>query len=517
MNSNQIPANDSVQDYERLKSALVSLISHELRTPLTYVSASLEMIEIALETPDMQAEIRRFLNIIAQGVKQLHTTIDELLLFSNLENALPEQQAVAIHEAVDLRNLTCEVVNILKPSYQAKKQVLEVSIQENLPPLTTDSGKLSEVLIQLLSNAIKFTPTGGHIRIMVIGTESHLTVIISDNGPGIPAEIRQWIFDPFFQQEDPLIREHGGLGLGLTLVQRLCHLLGGELRLEVEAPPQTGTTFVLELPRVNPIFQKHQEMRQMLSELKLLTRANAEKEAQLQGLKGQLLQYTEALTLATQSNQQKQGALENMYVEMIQGLAFALETRDPYTRGRARRIFSCADLLAEALGLSSQERDTLEKACLLCDLGYIGIPDQILHKNQQQNLSAEEIHQIQSHPMIGAELLKHIQAFDSIVPLVLSHHENWNGSGYPQGLRGEEIPLLARIIRLADAFEAMISDRAYRRPRDPESALGEIEAASGIQFDPELVKLFIGLWQTGRLQPFISSLESNSSEKGDSV
>jgi len=517
VNSEQLPnSNDSAEDYERLKSSLVSLISHELRTPLTYVSASLEMIEIALEVPEMQAEVKRFLNIIGEGVKQLHHTIDELLLFSNLEKESPDKLKIQIRENIDVQELVCEVVNVLKPTFQAKKQVLEISIQEHLPPLITDSGKLFEVMVQLLSNAIKFTPQGGHIRIMVIGSEQMLTFIVSDNGPGIPASLREKIFNPFFQQEDHLIREHGGLGLGLTLVQRLCNILGGQLRLDVEEGKYTGSTFILEIPRINPVVQKNQEMQQMLADLKNLTRSNAEKEEQLMGMKKQLLEYTSALNLASQSNLQQKQEMEKMYVEMIQGLAFALETRDAYTRGRSHRIAGYAELIATELNLPQKERDTLLKACLLCDIGYIGIPDTVLQKDQLQGLSEADIEQIKTHTRMGAQMLNHIQAFEEIVPLVRSHHENWDGSGYPEGLKGEAIPKLARIIHLADAFDAMLSDRAYRQRYQPEYVVDEIKKHSGTQFDPDLAKLLNRLWQTGKLQPVISALVPNLSVKGDS-
>jgi HD-GYP domain-containing protein (c-di-GMP phosphodiesterase class II)/nitrogen-specific signal transduction histidine kinase len=511
------PSNLSASEYERMKASLVSLISHELRTPLTYVSASLEMIEIALETPEMQGDIHRFLTIIDQGVKQLHSTIDELLLFSNLEANPPEKVPAAIHEAVDPQELICEIVNILKPTFQGKKQVVEVSIQENLPLLTTDLGKLSEVLLQLLSNAIKFTPQEGHIRVMVIGSEKLLTVMISDNGPGIPEKIREAIFNPFYQQEDHLTREHGGLGLGLTLVQRLSNLLGGRLSLEVEEGKQTGSTFILELPRVNPIYVKHQQMTQMLADVKALSHSNAEKEAQLQGLKAQLLEYTEALDQASQSNRAQQNEIEKMNVDMINGLASALEARDPFIRGRSQRIGAYAHLLAEALQLDGNQCDTLAKGCLLSDIGYIGIADAVLKKDHLQSLSEEEVRMIQSHPRIGVQMLKHIKAFEPIVPLVMYHHENWDGSGYPEGLKGQEIPLLARIIRVADAFDAMLSDRAYRQRFAPDYAVAEIDKCSGTQFDPELAKLFTRLWHTGVLEPVVSSFASNLLEKGTAL
>jgi HD-GYP domain-containing protein (c-di-GMP phosphodiesterase class II)/nitrogen-specific signal transduction histidine kinase len=514
VNSNPLDFSQPASDeYERLKSVLVSLISHELRTPLTYVSASLEMIEIALETPDNQAEIRRFLNIIAQGVKQLNSTIDELLLFSSLENASPRSDGERLVQ-VNVQELVCEVINTFKPSYQAKKQVFEVSIQEDLPPLTIDPGKLSEILVQLISNAIKFTPVGGHVRIIVIQLKDMLKILVSDNGPGVPEDIRERIFNPFYQREDHLIREHGGLGLGLTLVQRLCHAIGAQLRMDVEEPPYSGTTFILDLPQIDPTFQKNQDMRQVLEEVRQLAESNAEKEEQLVGLKGQLLHYTEALRQASRSSQQQQETINRIYEDMLQGLAFALESRDAYTRGRSRRMALCADLLAQQLNLDPQTRNQLEKACVLCDIGYIGIPDQILHKPQRLKLNPAEITQIQSHTRIGSEMLRYIEAFEPIAPIIMSHHENWDGSGYPQGLHAQQIPLLARIIRLTDAFEAMISDRAYRRPLPPEKALQQIEKGSGTQFDPELVTLFSGLWHSGQLQTVISAPEFTVPEKG---
>lgn len=495
------------REFERLKTSMVSLISHELRTPLTYISASLEMLEMAYENPDLQGEVKRFLKIIDQGVKQLNASIDELLTFSSLENEAsgpPAHSGDLNIQAVNLQQLVLEVVNILKPSYTHKKQVLEVAIAEDLPELRVDSSKLSEILLQLLSNAIKFTPTEGHIRVLVVQNDSGFQIVISDTGPGIPPEIHSLIFDPFYQCEDYLIRENGGLGLGLTLVQRLCHAIGARLDVLPEEGLYTGTNFVVHLPqRQSP---ESNDLQQAMTEMQKLSRSNAEKDKELNSLKTLLLKYTDDLQRAHQSNEQKQSALENMYFDMMSGFAAALEVRDPFTRGRSQRLASYAQMLAEELELDHADQQHLQQACLLCDIGYLGISDEVLHKANSESLSPEEQQHIRTHPLLSAEMLSNLQIFEPVVPLILHHHENFDGSGYPKGVAGTEIPFLSRIIRVVDAFDAMVSDRSFRPRFTPAYAIREIQQHSGSQFDPEIVKLFTDLWKMGRLEILLADL-----------
>lgn len=497
-----------LNDFERLKSSLVSVISHELRTPLTYISASVEMLEISIGDPKMQNEVKRFLNIVAQGVKQLNTIIDDLLLFSNLERDSGQSLPSQIREKVALKSLIYDVVNALKPSVQGKSQHLEVKVADDLPALTTDSGKLSEILLQLLSNAIKFTPQQGHIQLRVAQDDQTILISVTDDGPGIPPEIHQQIFNPFFQREDYLVREHGGLGLGLTLAQRLCNFISAELRVTSE--PGKGSTFTLSLPIVNPLFEQHQEMESLLSSMNELSQSHAQQEAHIFNLKKQLFRYSEELRSAYQTNEQKQTELEHVYVDMMKGFASALEARDPYTKGRSQRLAHYARLLADELGLTREECDWLEKGCLLCDIGYIGIADNILHKDHDQILTEEEILHIQLHPKIGAHMLKDVRVFEHVIPLILYHHENWDGSGYPHKLKGDSIPYLARIIRLLDAFDAMISDRSYRPRQTPDYAIQEIKKCAGAQFDPGLVTLFTSLWEDGKIKNALAHIQGES-------
>lgn len=488
-------------EFERLKTSLVSLLSHELRTPLTYISASIEMMEIAIEEPSMKEEMHNFLNIMARGVKQLNTIIDDLLLFSTLEKTPTNKQASQVHEGINIKDLVHDVVAALKPSLQAKKQNLSLVCNEELPELTIDSGKVSEILVQLLSNAIKFTPGEGQVSIQIILQEQHIQVDIIDSGPGIPQEIQEQIFQPFFQQENHLIREHGGLGLGLALAQRLCGSIGA--RLSVSSQLEQGATFTLLLPLVNTLFKQNQEMSHLLDEVRSLSQSHEKKDEHIHQLKQQLWQNAENLKSAYQSAEEKQQELDNVYIDMMKGFAAALEARDPYTKGRSQRLASYAELVATACNMKDEEKEWLRKGCLLCDIGYIGISDDILNKSGFEPLTEEEFQHIKLHPRLGMQMLKDIKAFEPLLPIIQYHHENWDGSGYPEGLKADDIPYMARIVRLVDAFDAMLSDRAYRSRFSPEYALKELHKFSGTQFDPELVNIFDQLWEDGRLKQLL--------------
>jgi len=183
---------------------------------------------------------------------------------------------------------------------------------------------------------------------------------------------------------------------------------------------------------------------------------------------------------------------QRLLVSGLRTLAAALDARDPYTRGHSERVTAYALRLAEFLGLSRGERELLERACLLHDIGKIGIRDAVLLRPGP--LDEEAWEQMRRHPVIGAEIVAQMEPRRLTEPVrlaVLHHHERWDGSGYPSGLAGEEIPLLARFIALADSFDAMTSDRPYRPARDRKAALAEIRNCAGRQFDPELAALFV--------------------------
>ena len=180
--------------------------------------------------------------------------------------------------------------------------------------------------------------------------------------------------------------------------------------------------------------------------------------------------------------------LEHLYLQFVQALSSLLDARDRYTRYHSRRVAAIATHLARSLDLPQEQVKAVQVGGHLHDIGKIGIPDEILRKVGE--LTAAERALVQSHPQIGAERLAGVPFPWEILPIIRHHHERWDGSGYPQGLRGEEIPLTAQIVGLADFYDALTTHRPYRRALTPHLALVEITRSRGILFNPVVVAVF---------------------------
>lgn len=181
--------------------------------------------------------------------------------------------------------------------------------------------------------------------------------------------------------------------------------------------------------------------------------------------------------------------LKEAFYNTAMALAEAIEKRDPYTGGHTKRVMDYSVVIGKAMGLSKKELENLKLAAILHDVGKIGVRDNILLKGDK--LSPEELEEINRHPMYGAEILNHLKQLRNVIPGVKGHHERLDGKGYPDHLIGEEISLVAKVIAVADAFDAMTTDRPYRKALSFEVAFKELSDNIGTQFDGEVVKAFI--------------------------
>ncbi len=181
--------------------------------------------------------------------------------------------------------------------------------------------------------------------------------------------------------------------------------------------------------------------------------------------------------------------MQKEHLNIIQALASAVEARDPYTEKHSKRMAEYAVATARELGFSMHDTQVLHYAAILHDIGKIGVKDYILSK--PGNLTKEEQKKMQEHSQIGADIVARIDSFKEASKLVYYHHERYNGKGYPEGLEGEKIPLGAKIIAVADAYDAMTSRRPYRKAYPKEEAIAELKKNMGIQFDERVVKAFL--------------------------
>ncbi|HET8607301.1 MAG TPA: HD-GYP domain-containing protein [Gaiellaceae bacterium] len=178
-------------------------------------------------------------------------------------------------------------------------------------------------------------------------------------------------------------------------------------------------------------------------------------------------------------------------------LSAAIERRDPYTQGHSARVTAIAQALAGRMGCCGADLDAIALGGPLHDIGKLAIPDEVLLKPGR--LDNGELAQIRQHPEAGARMLRGVRALAPALPCVLHHHERWDGGGYPVGLAGTAIPLAARILAVADAFDAMTSTRPYRPALPVDAALAEVARCAGTQFDPEPAAALVEAWSCGAI------------------
>jgi len=183
--------------------------------------------------------------------------------------------------------------------------------------------------------------------------------------------------------------------------------------------------------------------------------------------------------------------LEKAYMESIETLRYTVEAKDVYTRGHSDRVSAYSVLIGKKLELSDDDLNKLKIGGLFHDVGKIGIPDSILLKTEK--LTNDEYSEIKNHPTIGVHILSNATIFQDIIPIVRHHHERFDGHGYPSQLKGENIPLFARIAAVADTFDAMTSRRSYRNALSLDIVKEEIAKCSGTQFDPEIANVFLDI------------------------
>jgi len=202
-------------------------------------------------------------------------------------------------------------------------------------------------------------------------------------------------------------------------------------------------------------------------------------EAERQPIVSGLLDIVAKLTIKNQEQ----------FTDVVKVILKSLEEKDAYTKSHSLRVTEYALMLGTAYGLDKDSLEQLELASLLHDIGKIGVPDRILKKPGR--LTKDEFEVMKSHPTKSSEMLEDITTLKHIAPFVKHHHERFDGTGYPEGLKGQDIPIFARILLIADTFDAMTSTRPYRKGLDLEITIAELKKCSGTQFDPQLVEIFI--------------------------
>jgi HD-GYP domain-containing protein (c-di-GMP phosphodiesterase class II) len=187
--------------------------------------------------------------------------------------------------------------------------------------------------------------------------------------------------------------------------------------------------------------------------------------------------------------------LQEAFLHTAEALAAAVEKKDPYTGGHIKRVLKYSTAIARHAKMPPDDLEQLRLAAVLHDIGKIGIRDSVLLK--QGKLDPEELAHMRQHPLVGDDILGHIEQMKAVRKIMRAHHEKWDGSGYPDGLKGDAIPLSARVIAVADALDALTTDRPYRRAADLKTAEEEIRKFAGREFDPQVAEAFVQACENG--------------------
>ena len=624
-------SNAKLKTLDELKTQFFANVNHELRTPLTLMLAPLKAV-LEGRMGRLSPVLKDTLETVQRNGYKLLKLINNLLDLTKLEEGKMRLKI----KTVNLVEFMSALLASVKPMADQRQIRLYFQHPPHDVELVIDPDQFEKVVLNLLSNALKFTPRGGKITLYIEDRDRGVSLIVEDTGIGIPANMLESIFDRFSQVDGSMSRAHEGTGIGLSLVREIVGLHQGSVRAESELGK--GSRFVVDLlkgeehfpsdtldrrqeehsvglrrrttdtqePRVQDIVTDSHRlhlvdlervdiqdtgaantkthdalilaiddnpevlklMKMLLSDefdLELATSAEKglaimkEKSPDLvlcdvmmpgmdghafsravksdQGLKhipiilvtartgaemldegmkagaddyiskpfdsvelkarirgGLRIRRVESeLALANRNLKQRTSDLvdqqRSLFLSTVKSLASAIDAKDEYTRHHSTRVTDFTLKIAGTMGFSEKEAGDLELAALLHDVGKIAVPEDIL--NKPGKLTDREFALIKEHPARGESILKPVIELKDIARVVRAHHERYDGLGYPDGLKGREIPMGARIMAVADTYDSITSERPYRKAASHRYAVKEIIRCSGTQFDPEVVEHFL--------------------------
>jgi signal transduction histidine kinase/HD-GYP domain-containing protein (c-di-GMP phosphodiesterase class II) len=579
--------NENLMRANKLQSDFVSIASHELKTPLASIGAYAEALYGHADVPDFP-ERREFLGVIRHENDRLLRMVNRILDFSQVEfgNRSLRRQTMKIADILD------DTLLALAPQSTARGQRFEVNFPEELPAVEVDPDLMKQVFVNLVGNAIKYGPDGGHITIEGLERATTIEVSVRDEGLGIPESEVGNVFRQFYRVKSEGDDLPEGSGLGLTIVRNIIEMHGG--RIEVDGGEGTGATFRFQLPKhqsenddqmtVLGDLGRRGEFRELIRlyvrmvadymdckivSLMLLSANRAELAVQVaygldddivresrrpvgEGVSGRVVKAGRPLLVEDVTRersiefehrpQYETRSLISVPMEVdgevvgvvncnnkVSGDAFDAEdlallntlserfssaieralrvenTREEIEKtiaaidalvrlrdsggASSRRAARLAMDLGRRMGIDQRGVLALQYACIIHDVGMVEIDTSLLDKSGP--LTPDVLERLRHHPSRSVELIKPFLSADELGRAIRHHHERFDGTGYPEGLTGEAIPLPARILAVIDAYESMTSERPWRRARRPAEAAAELMTHSGTQFDRRVVETFI--------------------------
>ncbi|HXS09932.1 MAG TPA: HD domain-containing phosphohydrolase [Candidatus Krumholzibacteria bacterium] len=586
--------NDKLKQYteklsglNKMKSNFVATISHEFRTPLTSIKAYCETLLKNAESIDRNI-MKEFLIVIDEESNRLMALIEDILDFSQMESGAVRFERTSCN----MNELVTVAANELEKNFESKRITLHTRLPQDEVKVRAERDLMKQLVINLLHNASKFTPEGGHVWVTIEEEVVSARIVVEDNGIGIPEDQLERIFDHFHQADGSATRRHGGTGIGLAICKNIVEWHDG--RIWVENVPGKGARFVVVIPKKQAVVrsevltdyvstrrfevERYMElMVELIAELLNVKRASlmmVDPEAgELridsaigldediveharvrlgEAIAGTVAQENSAFLVTdaqadnrvrTAGRRYESKSFLSVPIRRDNRVVGVINVTDPVGRAMlneedhallelfADRVVMALDALsrfkersrefedvrstfksildakryinthnAEALslviqdvgrglGMTPEESATLRYTFHVYDLGLAKVGENII--NQPRELTHEDRFNVEQHTIIGNDMLKPIEFIPRVRDAVLYHHENYDGSGYPGKLSGDEIPMDARILRVADTFRALISHRPYQKQYTLGEAVQVLKHRAGTLFDPKVVDAFV--------------------------
>lgn len=465
----------ALRQQKRTRENFLALLSHELRTPLTLIMGNLHILRKLHSKEEVTSTASECVMAAMEGSKRLQARIQEMLHLTTGDRSPVESW--------DVSRTLATLVDEMEPLARGRSVRVEVenpAIQIEGRPL-----RLREALSHVLKNAILFNRFGGRVAVTSSHDDNCWHLLIEDEGRGMDALQQDRVFEPFYQAEEANTRTVDGLGLGLTLARRTVEAHRGELL--VESTPGEGTRVKLRLP----LTQGGSESQETAPPPAALPSHPQVPEA-LVDYAREVYQLYQAERERRLQAEEQQRITESTLVGTLVTLVRRIDPRGNLSLDQSERVLEYARAVARFLDPTLVSQPDFLYSILLYDIGKIGVTEAVLLKTGR--LDGKERAKAEAHPVIGAQILESVGALHPAIDAVRHHHERWDGSGYPDGLRGTDIPILARLIAVVDTFDAMTVDRPYRKAMSLEEARVELEKLSGKHFDPQVISAFLEAW-----------------------
>jgi len=494
-------AHARLQEFEKMKDMFLALVSHELRTPLTAIKASGHILQRMLRDARPDTKEEKMSNVtqsLTAATGRMEALIQELLSYHAVRNGVAPFEL----KPADLGPLVTSVVREVEALAVKRNIEVTLDVARDLPTLLGDQPRLRESITHLVKNAIHYNVDGGRVEVSLHECDGGLQLKVLDTGIGITSGQQEQVFMPFYQAHDVLTRRVEGVGLGLAITRHIIESHNGRITLAGELGK--GTEVRVWLPLSPP--EIHLVEFAPLSPEEVQRRQTPDSTG--------FFDYSRELYATLESERVRRRYLEDQYRSMEQtfldtltALMRQIDLRGAHEGSHVERVRLFANEIARRVDPTLPDNRDFQLSLLLHDIGKIGVAESLLQKVGV--LSDAEHKRLQEHVDIGTQILGKIRFLEPALLSVRHHHERWDGKGYPDGLSGAQIPLWARIISVADSFDAMTQDRPYRKALSPEEARQEIVNNSGRQFDPQVVQAFVDGWTT--IQKFAS--QSNDNEQ----